>query len=906
MAKDVITRFKLETTAFDSAIKRASKELSDYSKTATQAKDGFNQFTKSNVEAARALGTMATSSSNVKQKVQELVGAFNETAKAYNALTKEQQQSDFGKAMAASLTTLQQRIREVKSDMQGLNDGVKSVGGGLFGGGKFDGMLQVLGGNLMTKGVMMAAEFASEIGSCVKQGIELARQGEGIRIAFERLGRGDILEGLREATHGTVTDLELMKAAVKFNDFNLPLDELGTMLAFAQQKAKDTGQSVDYMVDSIVNGLGRKSLLILDNLGLSATEVKERMKDTGDMTKAVGDIIREQMKQAGDYVETAAERATRANVDLQNKMEELGRKFAPVEEASNQLWTSMKIGILDIIGGPLATLMNKLTEAGRIRLKFENIGGSERVDKFINNLQNAGNKRMVFERQNANFDKAIAQYQEYIDNYKLFIKGEKQMTSVESATLKRISDFAVKYKVGSPAAAREAISAIQLQKSEFSNRAQTILTPTTPTTTGGNKEPKDPPRRTGGGNRNVVEKTEEQLNSEAIKKLTDEYVTATDERKAAIQSEIKVLQDRNAEIQRLKDEAQGKIELFEPGTLKYYQNELKTLQDELLRMREKGEDPILIDFKQDEIKTVQKEIDRLNGKVTVEVDVKVNRPSLSLEDKIREEVSSAIVSADYAMMGNLMREQIKHGLDSVDFSAFQEALVEGMNIPDERWQGIIDSYNEQLKDKGITLSADFENGSLKESTSQGEKGSDTLKNMDKLFNGISSLASGLQQMGVKIPDEIKSAISVVQGLMSVIQSVSGIVSLFSTTTATAQITTTTANTVAIGALTAAVAANTTALGVNSAFSLIPFARGGIVPHAANGFIIPGTDYADHTPVLVQSGELILNRAQQGNLASQLEGGGFNGELTARVSAEDIIFVLNNNGMRRGYGKFIKG
>jgi hypothetical protein len=33
------------------------------------------------------------------------------------------------------------------------------------------------------------------------------------------------------------------------------------------------------------------------------------MKETGDMTKAVGQIIREQMAKAGDYVETAADRA---------------------------------------------------------------------------------------------------------------------------------------------------------------------------------------------------------------------------------------------------------------------------------------------------------------------------------------------------------------------------------------------------------------------------------------------------------------------------------------------------------------------------------------------------------------------------------------------------------------------
>ena len=392
MAKDVITRFKLETTAFDSKIKQAAKELSAYSKTATQAKEGFNQFTKANVDAARALGTMGTNTTNVKDRVKELVGAYNDAAKAYESLTKEQQQSDWAKALAGSLTQLQQRIKDAKNEMQGLGDGMKG-GGGLFSGigSKMEGALAVFGGNLMTKAAGAIASLGSEMYYTVRQGIELARQGEGIRIAFERLGRGDILDGLRQATHGTVTDLELMKAAVKFNDFKLPVEELGTMLAFAQQKAKDTGQSVDYMVDSIVTGLGRKSLMILDNLGLSATEIKDRMKDTGDMTKAVGQIIREQMAKAGDYAETAADRAAQANVSLQNKMEELGRKFAPVEEASNQLWTSMKIGILDIIGGPLARLLNGLTEAGRLKnmlndLNGEPGSGNTKVDQQLKKL----------------------------------------------------------------------------------------------------------------------------------------------------------------------------------------------------------------------------------------------------------------------------------------------------------------------------------------------------------------------------------------------------------------------------------------------------------------------------------------------------------------------------------------
>ena len=238
-------------------------------------------------------------------------------------------------------------------------------------------------------GLMSIGAVAGKLHDTVTEAVQLAKSAEGVRLAFNRLNDPGILDGLRKATHGTVTDVELMKAAVKFNDFKLPLEELGTMLAFAQQKAKDTGQSVDYMVDSIVTGLGRKSLMILDNLGLSASEIKERMGETGDMTKAVGEIIREQMAKAGDYVETAADRAAQANVSLQNKMEELGRKFAPLEEASNSLWTSMKIGILNVIGGPLTKLLSGLTEAGRMMNAYNNIGGNGKVGRMISNLAGA-------------------------------------------------------------------------------------------------------------------------------------------------------------------------------------------------------------------------------------------------------------------------------------------------------------------------------------------------------------------------------------------------------------------------------------------------------------------------------------------------------------------------------------
>jgi hypothetical protein len=208
-----------------------------------------------------------------------------------------------------------------------------------------------------------------------------------------------------------------MKAAVKFNDFKLPVEELGTMLAFAQQKAKDTGQSVDYMVDSIVTGLGRKSLMILDNLGLSANEVKEKMKETGDMTKAVGEIIREQMSKAGDYVETAADRATQADVKLKNAMEELGRTFQPLTDAGTSMWSSLKVGALDLLNTAVKPLIQALSEAGalgqaaRAGAGFNNLGGNAKVDRMIGRLGNGKTQGAysIYTQQLGKFD-------EYINN----------------------------------------------------------------------------------------------------------------------------------------------------------------------------------------------------------------------------------------------------------------------------------------------------------------------------------------------------------------------------------------------------------------------------------------------------------------------------------------------------------
>lgn len=378
---DVITRFKLETTAFDSKLRDSAKSLQSYGKQAELAGKDFTNFSQKAIEAARSLGTIASGANNTKDKLKDLVGAYNDVAKTYNKLTDQQRQTDFGKAMSQSLEQLQVRIKETKDELYSLTEAVSGKGGGLFGEGGLTGMLQVAGGNLLSGGISM---LAGKLKDAWSQSIELAKAGEGVRLAFDRLNQPNLLDKLKEATHGTVSEVELMKQAIQFDNFKLPLEDLATYLSFAQQKAKDTGQSIDYLVNSIVTGLGRQSKQILDNLGISAAELTKRMNEGADMTKAVADIIREEMEKAGDYVETAADRAAQAAATAADEMERFGRQAAPIAEEWEKTWNSISIGAMELAN----TILGPLADSVRTLQNIWNNGWEDNITNSKYNIEN--------------------------------------------------------------------------------------------------------------------------------------------------------------------------------------------------------------------------------------------------------------------------------------------------------------------------------------------------------------------------------------------------------------------------------------------------------------------------------------------------------------------------------------
>lgn len=246
-------------------------------------------------------------------------------------------------------SVLEQRLKDVSGRISELKQNAKSFG-------EIASSDQVNGiflGTMATKLAGLLGQQASKLKDFVlesaRAGVEMAEQADGVTKAFNAMDNPNLLDNLRKATKGTVNDVQLMTAAVKANDFRIPLEDLGKYLEFAQLKAQQTGQSVDYMTDSIVTGLGRKSPLILDNLGISAAEISEKTKETGDFMKAVAEIVDTQLAAAGETYISAADRAAQKTVELQNAQKALGDEILPLKEQWDDSYADMQLNTISLI-----------------------------------------------------------------------------------------------------------------------------------------------------------------------------------------------------------------------------------------------------------------------------------------------------------------------------------------------------------------------------------------------------------------------------------------------------------------------------------------------------------------------------------------------------------------------------
>lgn len=781
---DVITRFKLETTQYDSALRDSSKALSDYTKQAAIAGEEFGKFTQKNVEAARALGNIATSATNTKDKVKELVGAYNDVAKAYNSLTEEQKKSDFGKAMSESLSTLQGRIRSAKQEMNAV-----------------PGVLDNL-----------ASKFTVNIDAIKLFNLGLKAAESALSVAKDAFF----------ASEATV-------------------DEWGRVTASAQSvyegflNAINTGDISGYLnrIDEIVDA-ARKAYDELDRLGTMKTiQAPQTEKQNAENTRM------RTMLMTGRYIAPAAGSGLKATMAE-------GTLLTPeqMRRIEQQLQGGMQT-IVKLTG-------NELNQTGRA------------IDAYYNKLAKQNGMTM------AEFKKGVSSMSEFDKR----IAGAKRYAEYERAhtTYDERTGIAHRDKTVNPDEIYKAWSVFRVDKQGQNSyndlvgliRQQQQQTSQMYSTIG--QAYRTINRAEGTTVRSIMGGGSGGGGGKGGGKTGTEIDYAPDSIKA-----------QQAEVQRLTKLWQGAGEAVRND----YKKQLEEAQYTLDKMTGKEK------FDPNKLRQIQ-------GTVLQAPSTEIKNPFESMgkmKSEVVMELGAEQIKVDENTLHTLIKDAIQNSVNGMDlqFDILGKQIAKGIDVPDSAWQSIIDQYNDLREQMGLEpITVNIQTGNLEKLSNDAKVVKASFKDAASAVGNLGSALSGLDDPGAKIAGTVAQAIANIALAFSsadlkegekgnvwywIAATAAGLATMVST--------------------------------ISSIHAATKYAEGGMIKgNSYSGDNILGVNNSTGELVGLNAGEIVLNRAAQGNLLSQGSGGGFNGQIVGRIEGENIVLVANRYFKRTGQGEIL--
>ena len=294
---------------------------------------------------------------------------------------------------------------------------------------------------------------------------------------------------------------------------------------------------------------------------------------------------------------------------------------------------------------------------------------------------------------------------------------------------------------------------------------------------------------------------------------------------------------------------------------------------------------------QSQIDAVASKIDTIKGKTDLdkmfEAGDMPTGPAHTIGEEmiasIQQGMADAMQNADITTLRTLLEVQLKNGIEGVNIdpnAILQKILDEGADIPDEYWQNLQDQINEKLAELNIApIQIDFSTGNVKDITKDAKAMSKEWKAAASAIASVGDAMSGIDDPAAKVMGTIAQAVA----------------------------------SIALGYATATVQASEM-----GPWAWIGFAAAGLATmistisaiHSATGYadggIIPGNRFSgDNQWARVNAGELILNQAQTGIIASALQGGGSEGmAMQPYVEGEKVFLGMENWSKRSGRGEIV--
>lgn len=338
----------------DSELTKAKATIQGNQTATKQAEAAMTSYGQS---AQQTGGIISNTIFGMTQKMQQL--------KAQIELTT---QTDVAKIdrLKAEYQNLKQKVDDFNKSLNDTNaSGQSSIG-------VFQGLRDAI-----TTALSVAA--VRQLGTMILNMNELAGKVQTVDAAFRRAFPNAtlLLNNLRTATHGTVTDYELMQRTLQATNLGVSVEHLATLFEFAAARAQQTGESVDYLVDSIVRGIGRKSVLVLDNLGLSTTRLKQQFngaaiasKSVAEVTEGVAAIAKVELEKMGGYVETSETKVKQLTVSWTALQQQIAK-------------TAQSSGFVGFLNDLVTYFRRGISSSEQLREEFATTFATKEVDQFL-------------------------------------------------------------------------------------------------------------------------------------------------------------------------------------------------------------------------------------------------------------------------------------------------------------------------------------------------------------------------------------------------------------------------------------------------------------------------------------------------------------------------------------------
>ena len=281
---DIISRLKVDSTEYDSKIKRAAQGLTHLAESARNSGAVLNVLEKENREYIQSLGRMETVAKTARGRLGELTSAFTDIRSVYNSLTKEEKAGQFGRELNKQLEIMKGRIRDTKNELRGIDRELNGTGGKFA---ELGNVVNTLGSKMGLSGDLMGmltsktAIMTGAIGASVAVIYKATEAWAGYNSELAKQDQiTTVTTGLKGHAADTMTDAARAMVDTYNVDFREAINAANTLMTQFGLKGDEATQLIRDGLRGMIQGDGPKLLQMIQqyapafrDAGVSASQL---------------------------------------------------------------------------------------------------------------------------------------------------------------------------------------------------------------------------------------------------------------------------------------------------------------------------------------------------------------------------------------------------------------------------------------------------------------------------------------------------------------------------------------------------------------------------------------------------------------------------------------------------------